>query len=317
MYSYTIDEKIYNQEMMNRKQIVHRLREIQNSHEYRAGKRISDLMYAIKSGPIAFTKMIKDKIVNLQGNYKIRKYAKPIKIREENTEKANYFSDYKIAVYTCIFGSFDNLRSPLCQPDNIDYYIITDQLFESSTWKKVDITPYLSELDGLNPIEKNRWFKMHPDVVFPEYRYSIYIDGNVLPLTDFTEFINRIKNSGIAMFWHSYNNCVYQEALYNKYVVRKTSDEAIERQIDFLRKKHMPEDYGMTTCNVIARDHQNPICKKLMEDWWHIFINTSAKRDQLSFPYVAWMNSVSMSDVATLGPDVWATDCLLVLKHGE
>ena len=41
--------------------------------------------------------------------------------------KELYIRDERIAVYTAFFGPYDQLREPLLQPDNIDYYILTDQ----------------------------------------------------------------------------------------------------------------------------------------------------------------------------------------------
>ena len=35
-----------------------------------------------------------------------------------------YFSDARIAVFTALFGDYDDIRDPLVHPDNIDYFII-------------------------------------------------------------------------------------------------------------------------------------------------------------------------------------------------
>lgn len=253
-----------------------------------------------------------DYFENRQLNKKIKKFV-PVK---HDYSEPNYFLDKRIAVYTCIFGKYDEIVEPLCFPNNIDYYIITDQeLPNDSHWIIKNISEYDAYIENMTSVEKNRWFKMHPDVLFPEYEYSIYIDGNIMPVSDFTEFINRIdKTVGIGMFWHKYNNCVFDEALYNIYAVKKVPKEEIKSHVEYLIEQGMPEDYGMVTCNVIARQHHNEVCKRVMSEWWEEFCGHS-QRDQMSFPFVLWKNGIAVSSVASLGDNVWNAGSLKVCRH--
>lgn len=293
-------------------------REIHDLHygyEYTQGIKAKKLHNFVSRGIVGIAEGFVSKCKSAYGWHQIRKNEHPIVRNSRPRTKPDYFSNERIAVYTCIFGKYDSIQRPMCYPDNIDYYIITDMdIDEGCGWKKYDINDYEDQLREKSNVEKNRWFKMHPHEVFKEYKYSVYVDGNIIPVTDFTEFVNQIGSCGVAMYWHSPNNCIYQEALQNKYIIKKISPEEVDRQVAYLRHQGMPEDYGMTTCNVIARDHTNPICIKLMNDWWREFFE-HCRRDQLSFPYVAWMNSVPMEDIAVLGDDVWRTDALLVIQH--
>lgn len=288
---------------------------LHNGEEFIQGNRVKKLRIYAKKGIFGIAEGFITKCKSAYGWHQIRKHERPIKRVCRAQMEPNYFSNERIAVYTCIFGHYDTIQRPMSYPDNVDYYIITDlDMRDACGWKKYDISAYENLLKGKTNVEKNRWFKMHPHEIFKEYRYSVYVDGNVLPVTDFTEFVNQIGNSGIAMYWHSPNNCIYQEALQNKYIVKKISPAEVDKQVAYLRHQGMPEDYGMTTCNVIARDHTNSICTKLMDDWWTEF-SQHCKRDQLSFPYVAWKNGVPMEDIAVLGDDVWRADTLLVIQH--
>lgn len=318
MYTGSVEERIYVDCMSALKQLSQEQRKLRLSDEYIARKKKKKLDGIIHSGSLFKSiRKVKNIIDNRQNLKTLDKIAKPYKREAVEIPAANYFSDCRIAVYTCVFGKYDEIQEPYCHPNNIDYYIITDlDVMESSTWKKVDLSPYQDILKGLSPVEKNRWFKMHPHLVFTEYPYSVYVDGNVAPVTDFTEFVNRIGDVGITMFWHSFNDCVYQEGLYNRYSVRKISTEELEKHIQYLKVNGMPEEYGMTTCNVIARKHDNKICCKLMDDWWEEFMN-HCRRDQMSFPYVVWKNGIRMNQIALLGSDVWNTDSLFVVFHGE
>ena len=58
-------------------------------------------------------------------------------------------------------------------------------------------------------------------------------------------------------------------------------------------------DDGGVLCGIFLREHNNPICVRLMEDWWRE-VQTKSRRDMLSFPYVIWKNGFSMDDVFTL-----------------
>lgn len=313
MFCGSIDEKMYNSFMEQKRRLVRMNHEIKQGDTYLSGLRYQRYVSLLHGNVIANL----SKFINTKLDYrKFNKKKAFFSLQKIEQVPANYFSKYKIAVYTCVFGNYDQIVEPLSHPDNIDYYVITDnKSFDSQCWKSVDAKKFSEYTCNLSNVEKNRWFKMHPEKVFgQEYRYSIYIDGNILPVTDFTEFINRIGNVGISMFAHRYNDCVYQEALNNYYLIKKVPGEEIIKQVKYLRAANMPEHYGMTTCNVIARDHSNPIVLKLMNDWWEEFM-TNCRRDQLSFPYVAWKNNVKMQDVATLGTDVWSTSTLIVMDH--
>ena len=284
-----------------------------DSNTYKNGLRIDKTKKLFHSGEgfiSSLTKHVNKKI----SMRKMRKVLASFE-RPSVEYKPDYFLNQRIAVYTCYFGNYDVLQEPLSMPNNIDYYVITDQQIPQQTaWKRLDVSQYEQQISGFTNVEKNRWFKMHPHVFLSDYRYSVYVDANVVPVTDFTELVNRIGNAGVAMFWHRYDNCVYQEALYNNIVLKKTNPKEIDKQVDYLHKMGMPENYGMTTCNVIARDHENNTCIKLMEDWWSEFMG-HCRRDQLSFPYVAWKNGVSMEEVARLGNDVWSSHALYVVEH--
>ena len=99
--------------------------------------------------------------------------------------KSLYIKEQRIAVYTALFGSYDFVRDPLLQPDNIDYYILTDQVIpERSVWKRIDISAVVPLEYQSDPVLCNRWCKMHPQTLFKEYQYSVYIDSNIWVFSD-------------------------------------------------------------------------------------------------------------------------------------
>ncbi len=233
---------------------------------------------------------------------------------EKAKPTANYFSHDRIAVYTVIFGKYDKLLEPFCVPDNIDYYLVTDQEIDlsNSKWKARNISTFQEKLSKLSNAEKNRFFKMHPHLLFPEYTYTIYLDGNVQPVSDLTEFINKISDCGISAHRHSIRDCVFEEAKVAA-AIGKDSKSNLERHAKHMEENGLPKHYGMLECNVLARKKGSP-CNEIMEIWWKEFCSHS-KRDQLSLPYVLYKFNIPISDVATLGPNVYENPAIRVYTH--
>jgi len=284
--------------------------EIRQSGEYRIGmvwkKTISDLK--------------KMKIKSILKNFNKWKMGlkKEIKYKDKNRQinvkqKTCYFSDERIAIYTSIFGNYDDILEPYFVPDNCDFFIFTDRddIPETSVWKKIK-TPKV--IDNMSNIDKNRYIKMFPNKLFKDYKYSIYVDGNVQIITDLTEYIHYLKEDiGIGIHTHHLRSCVYDEL---KAVVkghRITKAEA-KKHKEYLEKTGMPKNYGLLQCNVIVRQHNNPKCIKVMNEWWKEFQNYS-KRDQISLPHVLFMNDILISEVGVLGNNVYRNPSFRVLNH--
>lgn len=294
-----IEKKMYSELMEEVKRLNFEYKELKSGNAFRIANSLSLLIKLVKKRDFITIK----KLVNRWENgVKSRKFIGQTK-KVKNVRTGNYFSNERIAVYTVVFGKYDKLLEPYCHPDNIDYYIVTDQDFEDAgtVWKKIDITKFSDMLNGLSDVEKNRFFKMKPHLLFPNYKNSIYIDGNIQIISDLTEYINCVGSCGLAAHMHSSRDCVYEES---KAVVfaGKESKENMDKHIKHLRNQKFPEHFGMLECNVLARKH-NDVCKKLMDEWWIEFMNFS-KRDQMSLPYIIYKNNISIYDVGTLGNNV-------------
>lgn len=229
---------------------------------------------------------------------------------------ANYFSNQRIAVYTCITGKYDVPKNPITTPNNVDYYIFVDSKENlskiSSAWK----IRLISDIDipkGLSAKETNRYIKMHPHIFFPEYKFSIYIDGNIKPITDFTEFIQCIdKDIGIATFKHPLRNCAYKECLVLA-LTRKSPLREIIRYVNYMKKNGFPHEYGLADCGIIVRRHNDTTCIEFMEKWWEQF--GLIKRDQPAFSYVAYVMGMQMDKITLLGENAYNNYAFRRLPH--
>lgn len=308
-----IDHCLYSELMNEIKAVNKDYKDVRKSREYGIGRLIITTGRCLKS--FRFKELSKNYRRWINGTTSAKKFPNTAKNNDSIDKiEPNYFATQRIAVYTVVFGKYDSIPEPYCRPDNVDYYIVTDQDVDlsSSVWKQISLKGIESKLSGLDNIQKNRYLKMHPQVLFPKYEYSIYVDGNIQIVSDVTEFIHRIGSFGVAMHLHSSRSCVYEEAKAVLYA-KKESKQAIDEHIEHLKQEGYPEHYGMLECNIIARRHTKTM-EHLMDEWWNEFCNYS-KRDQLSFPYVLYKNKINVEEVGTLGNNVHMNLSFRVLTH--
>lgn len=304
-----MNQDVYSDLMEQLKKINADWLELRKSKQYKTGLVLTEVGSDIKHL----------KVGALVGS--VRRWTRGIKSRKiksaqctkrETNAASNYFSNERIAVYTAVFGSYDDIPEPYCKPDNCDFYLFTDQKQTNtkSAWK---VRKLPSCIEKMSNVEKNRYIKMHPDEIFDEYKYSIYIDGNVQVISDLTEYVNRIGRTGIGIHRHDARNCVYQELETIRRTGRETS-ENVEQHKKYLLSTGMPQNYGLLQCNVIVREHHNPVCISVMEDWWDEFCEYT-KRDQISLPHVLYMHGISVDEVGVLGFNVYKNPSFRVLNH--
>lgn len=237
---------------------------------------------------------------------------------KEPSEKTISSKNQKLAVYTCVFGNYDKIREPFFKSKYCDYFIITDlEVPQKSAWKKIMQKNVPKDFENWHPAIKNRYYKMHPQYVFEDYEYSLYIDGNLRPMADLYPFVLKLrrKNGIIGMFKHPCFNCLYDSAehLKNINLVEKST---MDLQINKYRNEGYPAKYGFFECNFILRKHNDQKCKDIMEDWWLEYVN-HVKRDQQSMTYALWKNGLSFSDVCVFGNNIRNDSRLKLYIHKE
>lgn len=234
-------------------------------------------------------KLINDKKINYQFDHS----------NEFNYEVKNSYHRHEIAVYTSIFGNYDHLIEPLYKSEYCDYFAITDQQIpESSVWKRLDC----SEIEGFNNLDdyhKSKYCKMFPHILFPDYKYSIWVDGNVQIVADMMPLIDRMGDAVMAAFENPKHDCIYTEARYNICQNNARINE-LENQILAYTCEGFPAHFGMREFSIIARKNQNAEMQNLMKQWWEQ-VNEYTMRDQISFPYVLWKNGLTIDYIKPLG----------------
>ena len=269
---------------------------IVNSDSYKLGQLLYLTINNLESRHFG---AIKNEFCKKIRSYRIRRISHPnILDIQPHSKKTNA----RIAVYTVIYGAYDTLSEPIVIDPQCDYYYIGDQHFNKpSIWKYKEFSlPY--EIEKLDGIYKNRYCKMHPFSIFPDYEYSIYLDGNIILYgypSDLLEFIN--NKSGFALHNMANRDCIYAEAIACK-ILKKGHYELIKKQVKRYRKDNFPEHFGVYECPIVFRQHSS-ICKEINQTWWQEF-RESGGRDQLCLPYVIWKKGLNFEDVGLLGNDV-------------
>lgn len=191
----------------------------------------------------------------------------------------------KVAVYTCTVGHYDTVQSPLARTPGCDFIHFSDQPRSARGWQHRDIPAAARQGDGSRT---NRYLKLHHDFALPDVDLSIYVDGNVLILSDLTPLIEAFvaSDADIALFPHSCRSTVREEipfAIGHGKV--KGADIAVaQRQLADYEATGVA-DLPLTQNTILFRRHGRPALDQAMKDWWQE-MQRYVMRDQFSAPSV-------------------------------
>lgn len=198
-------------------------------------------------------------------------------------------------VYTCIAGDYDGLMQQVYVAEDYDYICFTDNesLLEKGQIGHWQIKPLV--ISNLDTTRINRYHKLNPHKVLPEYKESLYIDANIVILTPFIFDLIEARNQDLLLPRHFSDHCPYKHA---KWILRDKVDYAdkVNGFVELMKNNKFPYNYGMTENNIIYRKHNKPEIIAIMEEWWS-YVRDYCKRDQLSFSYVLWKNNISINQI--------------------
>lgn len=217
------------------------------------------------------------------------------------------YKEKKVVVYTCIFGDYIEVQNPMYRNPSYDYYIITDSPLEDNClWKtfQYESKDYYSNIKHLSPREKNRWFKLHPHLLFPDYEYSVYMDGRIRLIADVMPMVDAMEQKFLGVHLHATKmDCLYEGA---KTVLasKKASREKVEMQMQAYKNEGYPKHQGLFENGILIRNHNNRLCIEVMEEWWNQLCKFTI-RDQLSLNYVLWKYHVDKNMILILGDNIY------------
>jgi len=219
----------------------------------------------------------------------------------------------KAVIYTCVTGGYDPIITPSAVSEYFDYVFFSDRPETDGVW---DVRPVGHfEEDGHFT---NRWYKMHAAELFPEYEYSVWLDGNIgIRGHDFYERILALMNENVpfAGICHPDRDDIYEEAgriLAN----RRDSFSNLARAVSFLRRQKFPRHWGLLEANVILRKHSDGNVAGTDLMWWDM-VNRYSRRDQMSQTYCLWKRGIPVAYILPPGQNARNSRCLEYVRHGE
>ena len=284
---------------------------LQNSKEYRMGKRIYKIKHIIQKIDV---RSIIYYIKSLKSQRQIKKISKTISKNEIfYCKKKLSQPNAKCVVYTCITNNYDAVNESKIK--KIDHIMFSDRKINSNTWEYKKIPTDILELGG-NIV--NRYYKMHPFELFSKYDYAIYVDGNIQIVSDVTSIVQIARDSkiGIAMHLHPERDCIYKEAK-ACIISHRGNKKNINSQIRKYNNEGFPHNFGLLEATIIVVDLKNKIAKKIFSDWYNEFCESKSGRDQLSLPYVIWKNGYKISDVGILVNYLFYNQIFRIRNLGE
>jgi GT2 family glycosyltransferase/predicted nucleic acid-binding Zn-ribbon protein len=224
----------------------------------------------------------------------------------------------RIVIYTAVTAGYDELKPPGFRPSNCDFVAFSDQPLKVDGWEVRPLN-YLHQ----DPTRAARFVKLHPHIYFPDYDYSIWMDGNISIRRDArdigmrgdirTFLLSLGENDFLGIFIHPLRDCIYVEA--EECIKRsKDDEEVISRHVERYRADGFPEKAGLWETNVLVRRHNDPSCIALMTAWWRE-LETGSRRDQLSLPVVAQRLSAKIAPLAQPGENARTHPLLNLTQH--
>ena len=188
-------------------------------------------------------------------------------------------------IYTSVVGRYDLLMQPAVTDSDFDYVCFVGKGEKHSdrigVWQIREV-PYESR----DPRIVSRFPKINPHLVFPDCRYSVWLDGNVAITGGYAYSVFKEKIRSGALYSgmkHWQRDCAYDEA-YACINARKDNFFDIVRTLKFLKDENFPRHFGLYENNVIFRRHNDPAVMNFDSMWWECYLG-HVHRDQILHPY--------------------------------
>ena len=199
----------------------------------------------------------------------------------------------KVAVYTCVIGEYDPI--PVRRPNvkGVDFFVFSNvDLSGVTEWTAIPFSmpEYSAQL-------QNRFVKMHPGLMLPDYDFLIYVDGNVQVVGDVSSLISEVATDPeffVGMYQHPFRDCIYSEGAA---CIRHSRDWfwKIARQLRRYGRLGYPVANGLYEAGVVV-SRRSERTEQLFRAWWREYLSGSS-RDQLALPFAAWKLSIPIRNL--------------------
>lgn len=187
----------------------------------------------------------------------------------------------KIAIITCIFGDYDELREnqqyQVVDNEELEFVCFTDRKYETLLWRLHIDTTKESRL-------ASRYYKMQ-GWRYIDADYFIYLNGSYNLACAPQELVGKHLDEKTDAFFYihqdRYKSCAYKEGSFF------TSEyPAVKQQLVEMREAGFPEGYGLIHAAAFGWKN-NERTQKFFDLWCKEF-DKYPTRDQISLPYALW-----------------------------
>ncbi|MFN6005934.1 MAG: glycosyltransferase domain-containing protein [Paracoccaceae bacterium] len=199
----------------------------------------------------------------------------------------------KIAVYTCVIGDYDPIPVERPDIDGVDFFVFSNIDLSGRT----DWTSIRFAMPEYSATLQNRFVKMHPSLMLPEYDFLVYVDGNVQIVGDVSTLVSEMAMDPefvIGLYQHPFRGCIYSEGAA---CIKHSRDWfwKIAKQLRRYASLNYPLDNGLYEAGVIV-SRRSEKTDLFFRAWWLAYLSGSA-RDQLSLPFAAWKLSIPIRNL--------------------
>ena len=209
------------------------------------------------------------------------------------------FNNDDLIVYTCLIGENDGLNyQPLFKSSKLRHVCLTDDPnLISDDWEIVLVDRIIPN----DCYRSQRHFKTRPHIIFPDYKYSLYLDNTVILKKKTEDFLRMIfKNLSI-----SENDPFFCLPYHSQFdLINEFNACANNNLDDQLRIYEQLNDYIKTNLNalkkraywgaILLRNHNHKELVKLSEIWFSHICRYS-RRDQLSIIHASLQAKISLN----------------------
>jgi hypothetical protein len=195
------------------------------------------------------------------------------------------------AVYTFIFGDYDDLKSPAIITPGWDYICFTDDpTLRSDVW---DVR--LSTRTRADRQLEHKKYSIKHMILFHQYlrgyNLSLSVGAQLGLNCNLDDLMREHFRAGDDMMicQHAERECIYDEAELCKGWL--LDDPArIDAQMQRYRAMGYPAHNGLYATGIIARWHDRANVRAMCEFWWEEY-RRGSRRDQLSLNYAIWKSA--------------------------
>lgn len=223
----------------------------------------------------------------------------------------------KVVVYTCITGTYDTLMQPEVTAPDFDFVCFVEK------GRKVADREGVWEIRELpcgfgDSVTDSRYPKILPHEVFPEYDFSVWIDGNIRIVGK--EFYDAVisKVEGGSLFCgvsHLKRDCCYIETK----TCRKIGYISLLTQFRIwalMMAGGFPMHYGMYENGILFRAHNDDTVVRTDRHWWKLF-RKYGKRDQMTLMFCLYKSGIGKDLLLPEGRNARNSDCLEYHPHNS